>query len=447
MQNTLLLANILAKNRTITCPRANAALILSEVVTQHRSLNTALAKYLPNVEEKDRGFCQQLCYSSLRHYPSLSFLGKQLLKKPFKNKDSDIYQLLLLGLSQLRFLHTPDHAAISETVNASKKLNKPWAGGLINACLRGYLRQQATLEEQLKADIEANTAHPHWLIDQYQHDWPDQWLAIVNANNQQPPMMLRVNQQKSSTAGYLEKLEGAEIASTKIPMTDHGLLLDKPRDVYALPEFVTGSVSVQDGSAQLAAQILDVKPGQRILDACAAPGGKTCHILELAPENSVVAIDISAERLTQIEQNTQRLQLKAEMIAADAADVDQWWDGELFDRILIDAPCTGSGVIRRHPDIKLLRQPDDIASLAAKQQQLLDKLWPLLKPDGLLVYTTCSVFKQENELQIEAFLQRHPIAKELKLSSPPARERPFGYQRLPGDDIMDGFYYACLQHK
>ncbi len=437
----------MAKPKLIKCARSNAALILNEVVLQHRSLNTALAHYLPQVDEKDRGFCQQLCYSSLRHYPTLQFISQQLIKKPFKTKDKDIEQLLILGILQLRFLNTADHAAISETVNASKKLKKVWAGGLLNACLRNYQRQREQIEQQLIANEVANYAHPDWLLSQYKLDWPQQWQQISAANNLQPPMMLRVNQQKVSREAYLEQLRSQQIAASIIEATEHGILLDQPCDVFKLPGFEQGLVSIQDGSAQLAASILDIEPGQCVLDACAAPGGKTCHILEIAADNAVTAIDISADRLLQIQQNTDRLGLNATLVSADAADPQTWWDGQAFDRILIDAPCTGSGVIRRHPDIKLLRQPEDIDALASKQQALLDNLWPLLKANGLMVYTTCSAFKKENEQQIEAFLQRHPDAEEVKLSSAPATPRPFGYQRLPGDDVMDGFYYACLRHK
>lgn len=437
----------MAKPNLIKGARTNAALILNEVVVQQRSLNTALAHYLPQVDEKDRGFCQQLCYSSLRYYPTLQFIVHQLIKKPFKAKDKDIEQLLILGILQLRFLNTPDHAAISETVDASKKLKKVWAGGLLNACLRNYLRQQEQINQKLLANEPANYAHPSWLLNLYQRDWPESWQQITEANNKQPPMMLRVNQQKVSREAYLQQLESQQIAASIIEATEDGILLDQPCDVFKLPGFEQGLVSVQDGSAQLATSILNIKPGQRVLDACAAPGGKTCHILETSPDNDVTAIDISADRLLQIQQNTDRLGLHATLVAADAADTNNWWDGQTFDRILIDAPCTGSGVIRRHPDIKLLRHPEDIDTLASKQQALLDNLWPLLKADGLMVYTTCSAFKKENEQQIEAFLQRHPDAEEVKLSSAPATPRPFGYQRLPGDDVMDGFYYACLRRK
>jgi len=437
----------LAKKIRSLCARSAASLIITEVVVKQRSLNITLTEYLSTLDENDRGFCQQLCYGVIRWHPSLTFLSKQLLKKAFKNKDADIEALLLIGIYQLRDLRTPPHAAISETVNAAKKLGKQWATGLLNACLRNYQRQQAELETQLKHNAVADNAHPEWLLKYYQQDWPEHWQQIMQANNQQAPMMLRVNQQQASRETYLEQLSQQGIAASALPNCDQGVLLDKACDVNLLPGFASGRASVQDGAAQLVASILDIQPNQRILDACAAPGGKSCHILEQEAGNTLLALDISAERLKQIEQNTTRLQLTAELKAADAADVEAWWDGDLFDRILIDAPCSGSGVIRRHPDIKLLRRADDIAALAQTQQQLLDNLWPLLKADGLMVYTTCSAFKKENEQQIEAFLQRHPEAEQVRFDQPPATTRPYGYQRLPGDDVMDGFYYACLRRR
>lgn len=427
--------------------RLAAATILTEVTVRQRSLNSALANTLAELDERERGFCQQLCYGVLRWYPSLQFLAGQLLSKPLKNKDADIFNLLLIGLYQLRDLRTPSHAAISETVNTSKQLGKKWASGLLNACLRNYQRQQQQLETALEADASANQAHPDWLLKQYQVDWPEHSSQICDANNQQPPMMLRVNQLQHSRGEYLSQLSAAGIAAEAVNDTEHGIVLTQACDVSKLPGFDTGAVSVQDGAAQITARLLDIQSGQRILDACAAPGGKTGHILESAPDIKVIALDVSEDRLQQVESNLSRLRLSATLKAADAGQTDAWWDGELFDRILIDAPCTGSGVIRRHPDIKLLRRADDIASLAAQQQQLLDSLWPLLKADGLMVYTTCSAFKQENEQQIDAFLQRHTDAEEVRPEQPPAQARPFGYQRLPGDDIMDGFYYACLRRR
>lgn len=435
----------MAKTNRSLCARSAAALIIAEVVVKQRSLNTALTDYLPLLNDNERSFCQQLCYGALRWHPSLSFLSKQLLKKSFKNKDADIEALLLIGIYQLRDLRTPSHAAISETVNAAKKLGKQWATGLLNACLRNYQRQQTELDTLLNQNVVAANAHPEWLLELYQQDWPEHWQQIMQANNQQAPMMLRVNQLQASRETYLDQLLQQDIKASALPNCEFGVLLDKACDVSTLPGFETGMASVQDGSAQIVAELLDIQSDQHILDACAAPGGKSCHILEQAPDNTLIALDISAERLKQIEQNTTRLQLHAQLKAADAAETDTWWDGQPFDRILIDAPCSGSGVIRRHPDIKLLRRPDDIDALAQTQQQLLDKLWPLLKAEGLMVYTTCSAFKKENEQQIEAFLKRHPDATEVRLSQPPATARPYGYQRLPGDDVMDGFYYACLR--
>ena len=309
------------------------------------------------------------------------------------------------------------------------------------------LHYQAEIEKTIEAQESAVYAHPEWLIQQFKQDWPDHWQQVLAANNLQPPMMLRVNRQHHTRQAYLEKLQQADIQASEISACDEGILLDSPCDVYQLPGFSEGDVSVQDGAAQQVAALLNITPDLRILDACAAPGGKTCHILEHHADNEVIALDIDARRLEQIEQNTNRLKLNAELIASDASLVDNWWDGQLFDRILIDAPCSGTGVIRRHPDIKLLRRPEDISQLATQQKLLLEKLWPLLKPDGLLVYTTCSALKQENELQIAAFLKRHPEAEESIPEMPPTQRRTFGYQRLPGDDQLDGFYYACLRYR
>lgn len=427
--------------------RATAARIIAEVVNKKHSLNAVLTAALPLLAENERSLCQQLCYGVLRWHPQLDAISQQLLAKPLKTKDGDIAALLLCGLYQLRDLRIPSHAALSETVNATKTLGKQWAKGLINASLRNYQRQHDDIEAKLQQSDSARYAHPDWLIERFKHDWPAQWPAILEANNQQPPMMLRVNQQQSTRSEYLARLTQAEISATEIAGCAEGLLLDKPCDVYQLPGFTDGDASVQDGAAQHVAAALTLSAGQRILDACAAPGGKTCHILEVEPSNEVIALDISEKRLVQIQQNTDRLKLNATLIASDAGDTDHWWDGKLFDRILIDAPCSGSGVIRRHPDIKLLRRPEDIATLATQQKQLLDSLWPLLKPDGLLIYTTCSALKQENEQQIDLFLQQHPDAQEQLITPEPATRQSFGYQRLPGDDNLDGFYYACLGHK
>lgn len=438
--------NILAKPQKHSA-RATAARVIAEVIQKKHSLNAVLTAALTSLPDNERSLCQQLCYGVIRWQPQLDGISQDLLTKSLRAKDTDIYALLLCGLYQLRDMRIPSHAAISETVNACKTLGKPWATGLLNASLRNYQRQHDEIEIKILQQESAQYAHPDWLIQRFKQDWPKQWQAILEANNRQPPMMLRVNKQRGSREEYLTRLEQENIAASVIETCSEGILLENPCDVFQLPGFSEGDASVQDGAAQLVAQLLDLKPNLRILDACAAPGGKTCHILEQFPENDMVALDIDPRRLLQIKQNTDRLNLNAELIASDAADVESWWDGRLFDRILIDAPCSGTGVIRRHPDIKLLRRPDDIDTLAVQQQQLLEKLWPLLKPDGVLVYTTCSAFKQENEEQIAAFLQHHPEAQENVISPMPADRCSLGYQRLPGDNILDGFYYASLSHR
>lgn len=437
----------MARARQKQSARASAARIIAEVLQKHHSLNGVLANTLERLPENERSLCQQLCYGVIRWQPQLQAIASQLIKKPLKNKDGDIAALLLCGLYQLRSMRIPEHAALSETVNACKTLGKPWATGLLNASLRNYQRDKASFDNTALQQESAKYAHPDWLITQIKHDWPDNWQAILEANNQQPPMMLRVNQQQHSRTEYLLQLQQANIVAEELTQTPEGILLASPCDVYQLPGFRNGDVSVQDGAAQLVASLLDIQADQRILDTCAAPGGKTCHILEIQPDNDVVALDVDPARLQLIEQNTQRLKLNAKLIAADASNITSWWDGQKFDRILIDAPCSGTGVIRRHPDIKVLRRPEDITSLAETQQQLLENLWPLLNTDGLLVYTTCSALKRENEQQIMDFLNRHPEAQEHTPIKPPASRRQAGYQRLPGDDLLDGFYYACLRHR
>jgi len=427
--------------------RASAARVIAEVIQKKHSLNGVLTTALASVPDNERSLCQQLCYGVIRWQPQLAAISQSLLTKSLRAKDADIAALLLCGLYQLRNMRVPSHAAISETVNACKTLGKPWATGLLNASLRNYQRQHDEIELKIQQQESAQYAHPDWLIQCFKQDWPQQWQAILEANNRQPPMMLRINKQHGSRQDYLTKLAQENIDASAIDLCPEGVLLTTPCDVFQLPGFSDGDASVQDGAAQLVAQALDLKPNLRILDACAAPGGKTCHILEQFPDNHMVALDIDPRRLLQIKQNTDRLKLSAELIAADAADVESWWDGQLFDRILIDAPCSGTGVIRRHPDIKLLRRPDDIATLAEQQQRLLNKLWPLLKTDGILIYTTCSALKHENEQQIAEFLQLHPEAQEQTILPTPAERRSLGYQRLPGDNILDGFYYASLRHR
>lgn len=420
--------------------RRIAAQILSKVADEGQSLTTALETALNSIESSnDRAFVQALCYGSCRHYHYLDYILNQLVDKPIKN--TGIKSLVLIGLYQLAFMRVKPYAAISETVAAVG--NKAWAKGLINALLRNYVRKQADLHASAENDPVAATSHPAWLRQQISQDWPEQAEQIFAANNQPPPMALRVNLAKTNLSDYLQKLQLLNIEVTEAPECSSALILDKPVSVEQLPGFADGLVSVQDSAAQLATGLLDVQPGDRVLDVCAAPGGKTAHILESCPAlKQLVAIDIDEVRMRRVAENLQRLQLHATQIVDDAAHPEQWWDKIPFERILLDAPCSALGVIRRHPDIKLLRQPEDIQALQEQQLALLDAIWPLLAPGGTLVYATCSILKQENEHQAAAFLTRHADAVEWPISSNWGIVRPVGKQIISGELGMDGFYYA-----
>ena len=427
-------------------PRQAGVAVLLQVIQHGHSLTDSLNTLLPKLKPADRALCQALCYGCLRHYHRLDTLLGKLLKKPLRQKDQDVYCLLLIGLYQLLEMRIPDHAAVSQTVAASKALRKPWARELVNGVLRNFLRQQdellAGLTEQQAVSFYS---HPDWLLRRLQQAWPDDWQAIVTANNRQAPMSLRVNQLRQSRQDYLDKLSEQGIAAVSLPPTHSGIRLEQAVPVEALPGFAEGEVSVQDGAAQLAAELLAPLAGERILDACAAPGGKTAHILETqAKLMELVAIDIEAHRLQRITENLTRLRLQASLVCADAAEPDRWWDSRQFDRILLDAPCSASGVIRRHPDIKLLRRDGDIAGLQALQQKMLKRLWPLLKPGGMLLYATCSVLPEENHVQIQHFLTEQPDARLHDIEADWGRPMPAGRQILPGEQEMDGFFYACM---
>lgn len=420
-----------------------AAKVIDQV-TDGSSLADCLDPALkPLKDPRDRAFVQAVCYGVCRFYARLDVILSHLLKNPMQAKDSDVHALLLVGLYQIIEMRVPPHAAVAETVNATEKLKKPWARGLVNAILREYLRQQEKLASVLQTDEEALYAHPGWWIDKIKKDWPAHWQQIVEANNQHPPMSLRVNQRRLTRDAYLAKLT---VPAQIISAVSQGLQLESPVAVDELPGFLDGDVFVQDGAAQLAAELMQLQPGQRVLDACAAPGGKLTHILECEPALAkVTAVEKEAARLSSIKENLQRLQLHADCVCADAGAVSSWWDGELFDRILLDAPCSASGVIRRHPDIKLLRQPTDIKALAREQKRLLEALWPLLKPGGLFLYATCSVFADENTAVMESFLSAHPDASEEVIEAEWGLKTARGRQILPGMDGMDGFYYALLR--
>ncbi|RII80628.1 16S rRNA (cytosine(967)-C(5))-methyltransferase RsmB [Pseudomonas monteilii] len=426
-------------------PRLAAARALSAVLSGKASLNSSLPAQLDKVDERDRGLTQDLAFGTARWQPRLDLLATQLLQKPFKAADADVQALLLVGLYQLFYTRIPAHAAIGETVGCADKLKKPWAKGLLNAVLRRAQREGEELLASMERDPVVRTAHPRWLQKSLKAFWPEQWEAICAANNAHPPMILRVNRRHHSRDAYLALLAEAGVAASACQYSRDGIVLAEACDVRGLPGFAEGWVSVQDEAAQLSADLLELAPGQRVLDACCAPGGKTCHLLEAESGLAhVVAIDLEAKRLTRVRENLDRLQLDAELIACDARDTASWWDGKPFQRILLDAPCSATGVIRRHPDIKLTRQADDIPALASLQGELLDALWPTLEVGGMLLYATCSSLPTENTEVIDAFLARTPGARELDLATEAGLRQPHGRQLLAQEGGHDGFYYAKL---
>ncbi|NMZ16473.1 16S rRNA (cytosine(967)-C(5))-methyltransferase RsmB [Pseudomonas rhodesiae] len=426
-------------------PRLAAAKALAAVLNGKASLNSSLPTQLDKVEDRDRGFTQDLAFGTARWQPRLSALAAKLLQKPFKAADADVEALLLVGLYQLLYTRVPAHAAIGETVGCADKLKKPWAKALLNAVLRRAQRESEALLAELEHDPVVRTAHPRWLQKSLKAFWPQQWEAICAANNAHPPMILRVNRRHHQRDAYLKLLSDAGLSATPCAYSVDGIVLEAATDVRSLPGFAEGWISVQDEAAQLAADLLDLAPGQRVLDACCAPGGKTCHILEVEKDLAqVVAVDLEAKRLVRVRENLARLGLSAELIAADGRDTATWWDGKSFQRILLDAPCSATGVIRRHPDIKLTRQADDIAALAALQGELLDALWPTLEVGGILLYATCSTLPTENTEVIEAFLARTSGARELDLATAAGIKQPHGRQLLAQEGGHDGFYYAKL---
>jgi len=433
--------------------RARAARIVAEVVERGRSLDAVLSAESTR-NKQERGLLRSLCYDSIRWYVRLDALLERLLSRPNQALDPEIRALAIVGLCQLIYTDIPAHAAVAETVAATRELKQPRASGLVNAILRRCQREQAQLLPKIDRDLAVRTAHPRWLVEQLRKDWGDRANDILDANNQRPPFWIRVNRARTTPANYREQLQAKQIGVLASAFDGTALLLDRAMDVGDLPGFSEGLVSVQDAAAQLAGHLLEPRAGERILDACAAPGGKTGHLLELAPElGALTAVDVSPERLMRVSQNLQRLGVTAQVVAADAAEPASWWDGRPFDRILLDVPCSATGVIRRHPDIKLLRRSDDIAVLAARQLQLLRSSWPLLRPGGRLLYASCSALQAETTAVIAEFLREEPGARDLtdaRLQAlPPVGEGTHagthGLRIAAGSAGMDGFYYALLE--
>lgn len=405
------------------------------LVKRGQSLTTVLQQNT----HPEKSFIQALCFGVLRQIESLQWVLNQLLEKPLPKQAALIEALCLIGLYQLQDGHTAEHAAINETVKAVGETKQRSFKGLVNAILRRYQRERDTWSQALQLN-NARFDCPSWLMNHYQKAWPKEWQSICLAQREKPPMTLRINVSKQSREHFLEQVKGSAglVASC--------VILDQACDVRDLPGFNEAQVSVQDQSGQFIPSLLTLKPGMRILDACSAPGSKLTHLFEMCPDADFTAIEIDEQRIHRLEENIARHHMSVKLIHADASDTASWWDKTPFDMILLDAPCSATGVIRRHPDIKLLRQPSDIAALQEMQLQLLSALWDTLKPGGQLLYTTCSVLPEENDAVIRTFTQAQGLQPQA-LNLPIGRATAHGWQILPGEGQCDGFYYSIIAKK
>ena len=428
--------------------RAGAARIVAAVIAEGRSLDELLAAETD--EGSARGLKRSLCYGTLRWHFRLDAVLNALATRPPQGLQPTLRALIEVGLYQLVSGDTAPHAAVSETVSAARLLGFDKAAGFVNAVLRRFQREQADLLHAVDRDLALRTSHPRWFVDALRRDRGQDAPSVLDANNAHPPLWVRVNRMRTTVEAVASELDAAGFTADRHPFAPDALRVSPPTDVRSLPGFAEGRLSVQDAATQLAIDLLAPEAGERILDACAAPGGKTCHILErTAHAASVTALDQSAPRMERVRENLTRLGLQAETKVADVAAVGDWWDGRPYDRVLLDVPCSATGVIRRHPDIKILRRAKDIPTLARRQSQLLDAAWRVVRPGGRLLYTSCSVLAAENEHVVDAFLRRTEAAQDVTREHTagwPARspESGPGYQVLPGEAGLDGFYYACL---
>ncbi|BCN92452.1 ribosomal RNA small subunit methyltransferase B [Thiomicrorhabdus immobilis] len=434
--------------QTVLNSRFIALKICLTVIESGRSLSQSLPEGLAQFSDRrERNFTQNLVIGTLRWQARLEAIRAQLLKKKLKDKDEDINQLILIGLYQILYMDTPEHAAVSETVAVVQKLKKPWAKALVNGVLRNFIRDQQAICDEVDLKPAQKYSHPQWLFKALRKGYPEEWQEIMQANNEIAPLTLRVNTIQQTREAFLEKLNNVGIQASAHPTAPQGVILENSTDITQLPTYEEGGFSVQDGAAQQAANILQPKAGERILDACAAPGGKTTHLLELSNNQALVfALEKAPERMERLAENLHRLELHADYAVGDASIPDEWWDQQLFDKILLDAPCSATGIIRRHPDIKWHRTEEDIETLVEIQGAILKALWPTLKPGGQLLYATCSVLPQENTLQMQNFIESEPSASviPLTLETTLTFETP-GNQYLPGRSGMDGFFYCLLQ--
>ncbi len=424
--------------------RALAAHALAAVALRGVSLREAMEREAPKLADaRDRALLMALVADGARWWLRFDAALDRLLARPLRQKDPAVHALLVLGLVQLEVLELADYAAVAATVEAVRALKRPQLAGLVNAVLRRWQRERAAHLAALDARPETRHAHPRWLVEAISRDWPAQAEAIMAADNREPPLMLRVNRRRTTREALLERLRlDGQTAEPHAWLAD-ALVLPHSVDVTRLPGFADGLFAVQDGAAQVAADLVDAQPGQRVLDACAAPGGKACHLAERT-DVDLTALEFDPRRADRIRDNLRRLRLDVRLRIGDAGMPQRWWDRVPFDRILIDAPCSATGVLRRRPDVRLHRRASDIAALNAQQRRLLVALWPLLAPGGRLVYATCSLLRAENEGVVAPFLAAHADAAALPFTPPVGQRAAVGWQILPGDDDLDGMYYAVL---
>ena len=427
--------------------RALAAKGLADVALRGASLRDVMERNARRLADpRDRALLMALLSEGARWWLRFDAAVDGLLEKPLRHKDPAVHALLVLGLVQLEILQLSDYAAVAATVEATRTLGRPQLAGLVNAILRRWQRERDSLLARLDAKPQTRHAHPAWLAAALQRDWPQQSDAVMAADNREPPLMLRVNRQRSGRQALIDQLQGAGYAASAHPWLSDALVLPHSTDVTRMPGFEDGFFAVQDGAAQVAADLADLRDGLRVLDACAAPGGKACHLLERA-DIDLTALEFDAARAERIRQNLMRLRLNAKVVIGDAGAPKGWWKGQPFDRILIDAPCSATGVLRRRPDVRLHRRESDIAAMHAQQRRILAALWPLLAPAGRLVYITCSVLRAENEAIVGELLATQPDARATAFTLPAGQAAGVGWQILPGDGDLDGMYYAVIEKR
>jgi 16S rRNA (cytosine967-C5)-methyltransferase len=426
-------------------PRRQCLEALTRVILKGESLTTALADETADLPAREAAWTRALVYATVRWYIQLEAMVEGMLEHPLKPRDAVVRVLLCQGLAEIFHFGTPDHAAVRETAELARAIQRPGAVGLVNALLRRALRERSELESVMDRRPTLKYACPAWLVNGIRGAFPEDWEDVLRASTQPAPMTLRVNTARGTRAAMLERLAQAGLAAAPHPMVPTALTLAEAIDVDALPGFAEGLVSVQDAAAQWAGLLLAPRAGERMLDACAAPGGKTGHLLEMVDGDiDLTALDIDGQRLGRVRENLRRLGYRARMHVGDLSDPEGWWDGEPFDAILLDVPCSATGVIRRHPDIKLLRRPGDIPELAARQAEFLATAWDLLRPGGRLLYATCSLLAAENEQVVAPWLARTSDARAVPLQFPGGVDRAVGRAIALGTEDMDGFFYALL---